>query len=103
MSGNFRTHDEDGALDGMTLDEFLIENKEATFIMRAKSDSMKDEGILRGDLLLIDRAREPKCGDIVIVVTDGVFAMRRMSAEPRAGKESVLKVEAVVAAVIRKY
>ena len=95
----FRTHDEDGALDTMSLDEYLIENKEATFMLRAKSDSMKEAGILCGDLVIIDRAKEPRTGDIVVAVADGGFTLRRFSGSQR----SEIKVEAVVTAVVRKY
>jgi len=41
----------------LDLSEYLIENKAATFMMRVDGDSMKDAGILDGDLLVVDRAR----------------------------------------------
>ena len=34
---------------------YLIENKAATFMMRVDGDSMKDAGILDGDLLVVAR------------------------------------------------
>ncbi len=95
----FRTHEEEDALDIMSLDDFLIENKEATFMLRAKSDSMNESGILRGDLVLIDRSKIPKANDIVIAVVNGAFVMDHF--DSIGGAET--KVEAVVTAVIRKY
>jgi SOS-response transcriptional repressor LexA len=95
----FRTHEEEGALDTMSLDEYLIENKEATFMFRAKGDHLKDSGILRGDLLIVDRSKEPKTHDIVVAVSNGSFIFDHMYAI--SGREAV--VEAVVTAVIRKY
>jgi DNA polymerase V len=95
----FRTEDEDGALDTMSLDEYVIENREATYILRAKSDAMKGEGILYGDLLVVDRSKTPQRSDIVIAVRDGEFVMRRLSEVEDEG----IQVEAVVTAVIRKY
>jgi DNA polymerase V len=95
----FRTHEEEGALDTMSLDEYLIENKEATFMLRAAGDSMKDAGILEGDLVIVDRSRVPRQSDIVIAVDAGSFIMRRM----RSLSGSDVKIEAVVTAVIRKY
>jgi DNA polymerase V len=92
--GNFRTHDEEGALDTMPLDEYLIENREATFMLRVGSDSMRSVGILSGDLILVDKSKQPRTNDIVIAVENGGFVMRRMP---------VKQVEAVVTAVIRKY
>lgn len=95
----FRTHDEDGALDTMSLDEFLIENKEATFLLRMKGRAMEQSGILDGDLLIIDRSRDPKPQDIVAVVLDGAFGIKRVRDLPN----TCAKVEAVVTGVIRKY
>ena len=99
MGGNFRTHDEEGALDGMTLDEYLIENEQATFIVRMRGDAMRDAGIHDGDLLVVDRSREPRRGDAVLAVEDGEFVVRRFSSL----RSSDAKVEAVVTAVVRKY
>jgi len=95
----FRTHDEEGALDTMSLDDYLIENREATFLVRAGSDSMHDAGILEGDLLIVDRSKTPRRQDMVIVVIDGAFAIRRMLTLP----PHEAKIEAVITAVIRKY
>lgn len=46
----------------LDLTEYLIENKAATFMMRVDGDSMKDAGILDGDLLVVDRAAKPVNG-----------------------------------------
>ena len=95
----FRTEAEDDVLETMSLDEYLIENKEATFMMRASGDSMRSQGIFRGDLLIVDRSRTAHDGDIVIAVEDGAFRMMRIDGfRPPVD----LKVEAVVTAVIRK-
>lgn len=94
----FRTQEEDGALDTVSIDEYLIENKEATFMLRATSDSMKDAGILAGDLIIIDRSKEPKSRDIVIVVAEGAFKIGY-----KDSFHTETKVEAVVVGVVRKY
>lgn len=95
--GNFRTEDEEGALDAMSLDEYLVENKEATFMLRAGTSALSDRGILLGDLLIVDRSRVPRQNDIVIGVENGEFVLRRLADLGGAS------VEAVVTAVIRKY
>ena len=46
----------------LDLTEFLIDNKAATFLMRVDGDSMRDAGILHGDLLVVDRAAHPANG-----------------------------------------
>ena len=50
----------------LNLTEYLIENKAATFMMRVDGDSMKDAGILDGDLLVVSGSeageRKRGCG-----------------------------------------
>lgn len=95
----FRTHDEDGALDTMSLDDYLVENKEATFMLRAATDSMRVRGILRGDLVIVDRSLSPRRGDVVLVTADGEFRLALL--DSIRGED--VKVEAVVTGVVRKY
>lgn len=95
----FRTQAEDDVLETMSLDEYLIENKEATFMMRVSGDSMRSKGIFRGDLLIVDRSRMARTGDIIVAVVDGAFCMMCWGGFSTAAE---VKVEAVVTAVIRK-
>jgi repressor LexA len=102
--------------DMMDLDEFLIKNKEATYMLKVTGDSMKDAGILPGDMVLVERGVEPHDGDIVIAHIDHAWTLkylrkrgRKVWLEP-ANKRykpifptEELKIAAVVIAVIRKY
>ncbi len=38
----------------LDINEYLIRNPAATFLVRASGDSMKDAGILDGDMLVVD-------------------------------------------------
>ncbi|MEI7824289.1 MAG: translesion error-prone DNA polymerase V autoproteolytic subunit, partial [Chlorobiaceae bacterium] len=51
----------------------------ATFYARVKGDSMVDAGIHDGDLLVIDKALEPKEGAIAVCYLDGEFTVKRLS------------------------
>jgi DNA polymerase V len=62
----------------LDLSEYLIENKAATFMMRVDGDSMKDAGILDGDLLVVDRAAKPVNGSVVIVAVNGEYTVKRL-------------------------
>ena len=55
------------------LNEYLVENSAATFYIRVTGNSMTDEGIDDGDLLIVDRSKTAKNDDIVIGVLDGEF------------------------------
>lgn len=103
-------------IDTMSLDEFLVGNKEATYILTVKGDSMIEVGIMPGDMVLVERGRPPKEGEIVVAEVDGDFTLkfyRKKSGKPyleAANKKykpiypkQELKIEAVVKALIRKY
>jgi repressor LexA len=116
VEAGFPTAAEEELADTMSLDEYLIGNKEATYLLEVKGDSMIEAGIQEGDLVIAERRVEPKPGDIVIAEVDGGWTMkyfRRKGSvvflEPanKAYKaiypENDLKVAAVVKGVVRKY
>lgn len=107
---------EEELADTLSLDEFLIENPAATFMLKVSGDSMSGAGILPGDMVLVDKGAVPKSGDIVIAEVDGEWTMKYfrkrgdsvslIPANPnykpiRPKKE--LRIAGVVTAVIRKY
>lgn len=63
----------------LDLNEKLIRNKEATFLLSVQGDSMKDVGILDGDILVVDRSIQPQDGKIVIAALDGELTVKRLS------------------------
>lgn len=116
VEAGFPTAAEEELADTMTLDEYLIKNKEATFILKVSGDSMKDAGIIQGDMVIVERNRLPKDGDIVVAEVDGGWTIkyfRKMKneifLEPANKKfktihpKEEMKIAAVVRAVIRKY
>jgi DNA polymerase V len=64
----------DTALD---LNEHLVENPAATFFMRAAGDSMEGAGVRDGDILVVDRARQPRQGSIVVASVHGELTVKR--------------------------
>lgn len=59
------------------LNEWLIHNKLATFIVRVEGDSMVGE-IHSGDRLIVDRSLEPRHKDIVVACVDGELTVKRL-------------------------
>lgn len=74
----------------LSLDEHLISNKDATFFVRAKGNSMVGAGIFDGDLLVVDKSLDPSSGDIVIAIVDGDLTVKRLI---RRGNKVILKPE----------
>lgn len=62
----------------LDLNEFLVKHPAATFFVKVKGDSMINAGIHSGDILVVDRALEPKDKKIVVAVLNGEFAVKRV-------------------------
>ena len=61
----------------LDLNEHLIKNPAATFLVRVRGDSMVDAGIKSGDMLIVDKSLDAADGDIVIATVDGAFTVKR--------------------------
>lgn len=116
VEAGFPSPAEEELADRVSLDDYLINRKEATYMLRVKGDSMKDAGILEGDLVLVEKTETPRLGEIVIARVDGDWTIKYL----RQGKEGFflepanqkyrpifptqeLNIVAVVKAVIRRY
>ncbi len=62
---------------GIDLNEELIRNKPATFFMRVSSDAMKESGIHKGDVAIVDRSVKATNGKVIIAVLNGDMLIRR--------------------------
>ncbi|MBM2839181.1 MAG: repressor [Deltaproteobacteria bacterium] len=107
---------EEELADNISLDDMLIQNRQATFLLKVSGDSMMDAGILPGDMVIVDRGQAPKSGDIVIAEVDGQWTMKYLRkrgdsvalipANPKykpIRPKNELKIAGVVTAVVRKY
>lgn len=117
VQAGFPTQAEDIETDILSLDEFLIDRKKSTYMLEVQGESMKDAGILEGDLVLVERGRTPRRGDIVLALVDHEYTLKYLDMEKgrpvlvpanRAFKKiypdpNSLKIEAVLKAVVRKY
>ncbi len=60
------------------LNQHLIRHPTSTFYARVAGDSMIEEGIDDGDLLIIDRSLVPEDGDLAVCCVDGDFTLKRI-------------------------
>lgn len=56
----------------------LIRHPQATFLLRARGESMRDVGIFDGDVLVVDRALQARNGHVVVAVVDGEFVCKTL-------------------------
>ena len=102
--------------DTISLDDYLIRNRTASFLLKISGDSMVEAGIMSGDLIVVERGRSAKVGDIVVAQVDNDWTVKRL--EKRAGQYVLvpanrkyrtiqplaeLTITDVVAGVIRRY
>jgi len=116
VQAGFPSPAEEELLDTLSLDEFLVDRPEATFMLKVTGDSMIDAGILPGDIVLIEKGGAPKNNDIVIAQVDGEWTMKyfvkkgrevRLEAANKNFKpirpKNSLEIAGIVRTVIRKF
>jgi len=116
VEAGFPSPAEEELLDVLDFDEYLTPNKESSYILKVKGDSMIDAGICEGDMVIVERRQTYKPGQIVIASIDGEFTIKYLRKlrdtyylEPANAKYKAiypkdrLEIEAVVTAVVRKY
>ena len=62
----------------LDLNEYLVKNPPATFLVRVCGQSMKDAGIFDGDMLVVDKSLEPVSGSVVVAIVHGEFTVKTL-------------------------
>jgi DNA polymerase V len=88
IRAGFPSPADDYVADTLDLNDHLMPRKEASFLLRAKGESMIGVGIHNGDLLVIDRSMAASHGKVVIATLDGQFTVKTL--EKRRGKIRLL-------------
>lgn len=116
VQAGFPSPAEEELIDTLSLDEFLIEKPTASFMLKVSGDSMRDAGIHRDDLVIVEKGVMPRNGDVVLACVDNDWTLKYY--EKRGGEISLvpanpdypvirpkgeLTLGGVVRAVIRKY
>lgn len=107
---------EEELVDVLSLDEYLIQHPDQSYLIKVTGDSMVDAGIHEGDLVVVERGRSPKDQDIVVAQVDGEWTMKYYEKQGSQVKliaankkytpilpKNELVIGGVVTAVIRKY
>lgn len=107
---------EEDVQETVSLDDYLIEKPEQTFLVKVNGDSMIEAGIREGDMVLVERGRAAREGDIVVARVDGEWTLKTYELRkgqavlvPANKRYAVIKPEheltfgGVVVGVVRKY
>lgn len=83
VSAGFPSPAQDYIDRSLDMNEHLIKNETATFIVRVASLSMLNAGIDIDDELIVDRSLDAKHNDIVIALIDNEFTVKRLMIEEK--------------------
>lgn len=99
VSAGFPSPAEDFKELKISIDQEVVKNESATFFARVDGQSMQGAGLDDGDLIVIDRSKEPENGKIAVCFIDGEFTVKRLKVEedcvylmPENSKYKALKV-----------
>ena len=62
----------------LDINDLVVQNPASTFFVRVRGDSMEGAGIFSGDVLVVDRAVEPRDGKIVVAAVYGEMVVKRL-------------------------
>lgn len=68
-------------LDTLSIDEYLVHNPSKTVLIKVQGDSMVDAGIHPGDIVVVEKQRTAKVGDVVVAIVDGEFTLKTLGHE----------------------
>ena len=116
VQAGFPSPAEEELIDTINLDQYLVRNPEATYLLTVSGDSMIDAGIQPGDIILVEKGGSPKKNDIVIAQVDGEWTMKYFGRDrqgvyldpansnyKRIRPDQSLTIGGIVKAVVRKY
>ena len=116
VQAGFPSPAEEELIDTLSLDEFLIDKPESSFLLKVTGDSMIDAGIFEGDIVIIERGAKAKNGDVVLANVDNEWTLKYfrkngsnyelIPANPKypvIRPEGELSLGGVVRSVVRRY
>lgn len=102
----------------LTLDDYLIEKPQSSFLLKVSGDSLAGIGIFEGDIVIIERKKEANAGDVVLAQIDREWTLKILKRDrsrrityleaanpkyPPFYPNQELQIFGVVRGVIRKF
>ncbi|MDE6587624.1 MAG: translesion error-prone DNA polymerase V autoproteolytic subunit [Paramuribaculum sp.] len=78
IRAGFPSPAQDYMSESIDLNRTLVKHPSATFYARVTGDSMEEEGIADGDLLIIDKSLQAEHGDLAVCCLNGEFTLKRL-------------------------
>lgn len=102
----------------LSLEEYLIEDPQTSFLLKVSGDSMIDAGIYEGDIVIIEQKKDARPGDIVLAQIDREWTLKILQKDrdrktnyliaanakyPPFYPRAELQIHGIVKAVVRKF
>lgn len=102
----------------LTLEEYLIEDPQSSFLLKVRGDSLIDLGIFEDDIVVVERKEKALSGDIVLAEIDREWTLKVLRNDNKSKRlyleaanpkyppfvpKKELKIHGVVKAVVRKF
>ncbi|MFL2634631.1 MAG: LexA family protein [Dehalococcoidia bacterium] len=78
MSAGFPSPADDFIQSQINLNDLLVEKPASTYLVRVTGNSMLDDHICDGDILVVDRSLNNTSNQIVVAIVDGEFLVKRL-------------------------
>ena len=88
IRAGFASPSEDELADTISVGDYLIRDKESSYLLQVEGDSMTGAGIREGDMVVFERTHDYKPGDIVIALTEDGYTIKYLR---KAGKRYFLE------------
>lgn len=66
----------------LTLDDYLIEDYQSSFLLKVSGDSLINLGIFDGDIVVIEKKQQPRSGDVVLAEIDQEWTLKIFRQDP---------------------
>lgn len=66
----------DETVDFLSLDEYLIEKPNASFLLKVNGDSLEGVGIFPGDYVIIEKKQQANSGEIILALIDREWTLK---------------------------
>ncbi|HAO64982.1 TPA: LexA family transcriptional repressor [Candidatus Taylorbacteria bacterium] len=76
IRAGFASPAEDELADTITVGEYLIRDKDASYLLQVEGDSMMDAGIIEGDMVIFEKSSDYKPGDIVVALIEDGYTIK---------------------------
>lgn len=67
-----------GDFELLSADDFLVRNPDRTSFAHVRGDSMRDKGLLDGDVVVVEHNTPARPGDVVVAVVDGAMTVKTL-------------------------